>query len=201
MFSRGLKIVLITGAAMTVLALAVHFLLVYDQAPTYAQWDLLNTFVATFATVVFTFFLGALFYDYQAEVAERRRRRQLIYLLVAELKEIARLLDESNATLIDLPDGPPAKAVLIKFQLAAIVETVRSGAFDPALTEAVTNLAARLAAYDASVSLLLSVVSGNAGTDASMAPRAVDELEERRQAVVDRAQALVRDLEGRDVSR
>ena len=58
MFTRGVKIVLITGTAMTVLALALHFLLVYDRAPTYAQWDLLNTFVATFATVVFTFFSG-----------------------------------------------------------------------------------------------------------------------------------------------
>ena len=120
---------------------------------------------------------------------------------MAELKEIVHALEGGNATLVDLPDGPPAKVVLMKFQLAAIVETVRSGAFDPALTEAVIHLTARLAAYDAGVSLLLSVMSANAGTDALAVSRAVGELEERRRAVVEQAQIVIRNLDARRDSR
>jgi hypothetical protein len=67
MLSRGLRIFFGVGIVIVVLALGLHAVLRYYNAPPGAEYDLLNVFAATFASTILTFFIGALLFDYQVQ--------------------------------------------------------------------------------------------------------------------------------------
>ena len=65
--------------------------------PAGAEYDLLNVCVATFASTILTFFIGALLSDYQLARTEARRGEQLEALRVAELDVISEGLGRVSA--------------------------------------------------------------------------------------------------------
>jgi hypothetical protein len=86
-----------------VLALRLHFVPRCSNAPVDAtvpagaEYDLLNVCVATFASTILTFFIGALLSDYQLARTEARRGEQLEALLVADLDVVSEGLDGGHA--------------------------------------------------------------------------------------------------------
>jgi len=66
--------------------------------PAGAEYDLLNMFVATFASTILTYFIGALCSStYQLARTEARRGEQLEALRVAELDVISEGLERPHA--------------------------------------------------------------------------------------------------------
>lgn len=85
MFSRSLRICFGVGIVPVVFALELHAVLKFYNAPTDAEYDLLNVFAATFASTIPTFFIGALLFNYQVERTEANRNEQLRTLPATEL--------------------------------------------------------------------------------------------------------------------
>ena len=65
--------------------------------PAGAEYALLNVCVATFASTILTFFIGALLSDFQLARTEARRGEQLEALRVAELDVISEGLGRVSA--------------------------------------------------------------------------------------------------------
>jgi len=84
MLSRGIRVSFMVGILLVVLALGVHTILRFYNAPESVEFGLLNTFVATFASIILTFFAGALVADYQIERDHARKTARLRRLLDAE---------------------------------------------------------------------------------------------------------------------
>lgn len=193
MLSRGLRITFAVGIVLVLFALGVHVVLKYYNAPVDVEYSLINTFAATFASTILTFFIGALLYDYQVERAEAKKDEQLRRLLVAELNEVLEGLSPANAMKVRLSDGSAAEAVITHLQPTVVEEAVRGGFFDPQRAEGALRLARNMRAYNAKVSYLLSTLSP--GTTAGphsdkFVLHAIEEMEETRQAIVTDARLL-----------
>ena len=67
MLSRGLRVSFVVGILLVLLAIGLHTVLRLHNAPETVEFGLLNTFVATFASIILTFFAGALVADHQIE--------------------------------------------------------------------------------------------------------------------------------------
>ena len=72
MLTRGLRLTFVLGIVMVLFVLGLHAVLEYYNAPADAEYSLISTFAATFASTIVTFFTGALLYDYQAERNEAK---------------------------------------------------------------------------------------------------------------------------------
>jgi hypothetical protein len=81
LLSRGLRLTFVVGILTVLFALGLHAVLKYYNAPADAEYGLISTFAATFASTILTSFIGALLYDYQAERNEAKRDEQLRRLL------------------------------------------------------------------------------------------------------------------------
>lgn len=195
MFTKGVRAVLIAAVTLLVLAVALHFVLILGRAPTYAQWDLLNSFVSTFATVVLTFFVGALLFDYQVETTEARRKEQLGSLLAAELTESIEALERTSPVEINLSDGSIAKVVVTHLQPLLLEEISRNGFFGPLHAEKAFSLARKMRVYNARTATLLSLLPTGSAADPAfekMVLQTVWSVEEIRQALVEESEFLAR---------
>ena len=112
MLTRCLRLTFVVGIVMVLLVLGLHAVLKYYHAPADAEYSLISTFAATFASVILTFFIGALLYDYQAERNEAKRDEQLRRLLAAELNELVEGPNPANATRVRLSEGSVTEAVI-----------------------------------------------------------------------------------------
>jgi hypothetical protein len=160
MLSRGLRIFFGVGIVIVVLALGLHAVLRYYNAPPGAEYDLLNVFAATFASTILTFFIGALLFDYQVEKTEARKHEQFRMLLVTELAEISEGLDRANAMRVRLSDGSAAEVVITHLQPMVVEEAIRDGFFGPGRVERALRLARNMHTYNAKISYMLSYRSG-----------------------------------------
>lgn len=195
MLFRGVRIALAAAATLVALAVVLHFVLVLSRAPAEAQWDLVNTFVATFASVVFAFFVGILLFDYQVEATDARRTERLGSLLMAELSDSVAALADAAPVQMPLADGSVAEAVIAHVQPLAVEEAVRSGLFDPSHAEAALRLSKNMRAYSAGVSALLSFVSTGSTADPGsekMVLHIARNVEQARRAVVEGCESLIR---------
>ena len=112
MLTRCLRLTFVVGIVMVLLVLGLHAVLKYYHAPADAEYSLISTFAATFASIILTFFIGALLYDYQAERNEAKRDEQLRRLLAAELNELVEGPNPTNATRVRLSEGSVTEAVI-----------------------------------------------------------------------------------------
>jgi len=150
-------------------------------------------FVATFASTILTFFIGALLFDYQLERTEARRGDQLRTLLVAELDGISEGLDRANAAKVRVSDGSAAEVMIAHLQPTLIDEALRDGLFCPVWTEKALRLARNTRTYNAKISYFLSNLSfGRSHEPGSTELRihAIDEIEVTRQRIVADARKL-----------
>ena len=67
MLNTGLKLTCVVGIVMVLFVLGLHAVLKYYNVPAHAEYSLISTFAATFASTTGTYFIGALLYDYQDE--------------------------------------------------------------------------------------------------------------------------------------
>lgn len=158
MLSKGLKLAFGVGIVVILLAVGLHEVLSYYNAPADAEFELLTVFAATFASSI-----GALLFDYQVERTEEKRNQQLRMLLIAELNELSEGLDRANAMKVRLLDGSTAEVVISHVQPTVIEEAVKDGFFDP--PEKALRLARNMHAYNARVSYLLSILSSKTPHD------------------------------------
>ena len=96
------------GGILLILGFVMYVVLRECNAPASIESGLIDLFVVTFASLVLTFFTGAILYDYQIE-KDRTEKAQLIsQLLRTELSHTPDLLDNTNATELRLavPKGP-----------------------------------------------------------------------------------------------
>ena len=193
MLSRGLRVTFVVGIVLVLFALGLHTVLKYYNAPADVEYNLINTFAATFASTILAFFIGALLYDYQAERSEAKRGEQLGRLLVAELNEILEGLNSANAMKVRLSDGSAAEAVITHLQPTVVEEAVREGFFDPPRVETALRLVRNVRAYNAKVSYLLSTLSPgtNAGPGSDdFVLHAIEEMEGTRRRILADARLL-----------
>ena len=181
------------GIVLVLFVIGLHTILKYYNAPTDIEYSLINTFAATFASTILTFFVGALLYDYQAERDEAKREEQLRRLLAAELNEIVEGLNPANATKVRLSDNSVAEAVITHLQPTVVEEAIREGFFGPSRTEVALRLARTMRAYDAKVSYLLSILplgtTVRPGSD-EFVLHAIEEMEGTRRQIVADARLL-----------
>lgn len=193
MLSRGLRLTFVVGILMVLFALGLHAVLKYYNAPADAEYSLISTFAATFASTILTFFIGALLYDYQAERNEAKRNEQLKRLLAAELSEIIEGLNPANAMKVRLSDGSTVEAVITHLQPTVTEEAIRDGFLDPPRAEIALRLARTTRAYNARVSYLLSTLSlgtiAGPGRD-EFALHAIEDMEGTRRQIVADARLL-----------
>lgn len=131
MLSRGLRFSLAAGAVLVVLAMALYILLREYNAPQSVLFGLLDLFVVTFASLVLTFFTGALLYDYQVERNQAEKTRLVTKLLEIELSGLLRLLDEANAVEVRLTGtGETGTVVLSRLETLILTDATREGFFD-----------------------------------------------------------------------
>lgn len=193
MLSRGLRIFFGVGIVIVVLALGLHAVLRYYNAPPGAEYDLLNVFAATFASTILTFFIGALLFDYQVEKTEAKKHEQYRMLLVTELTTILEGLDRANAMKVNLSDGSAEEVVVTHLQPMVVEEAVRDGFFGPGQLERALRLARNMHAYNAKVSYLLSVLSSEIKEEqdpGQFVMHAIEEIEVTRRAIVTDARKL-----------
>ncbi|QIN79006.1 hypothetical protein GBA65_11270 [Rubrobacter marinus] len=130
--TRGIRFALASCAVLLVLALALYILLREYNAPQSVLFGLLDLFVVTFASLVLTFFTGALLYDYQLERAQEENARLVARLLRTELSGLLRLLDEANAVEVRLSGtGETLAVVPSRLETLILTDATRGGFFDP----------------------------------------------------------------------
>jgi len=164
-FTKGVRAVLIAAVTLLVLAVVLHFVLIFSKAPTYAQWGLLNSFVSTFASVILTFFVGALLFDYQVETTEARRKEQLGSLLTAELSESIEALKRTSPAEINLSDGSTVKVVVTYLQ-PLLEEISRNVLLGPPHAERAFSLARKSAYTTPGLHPLILLPTGSAADPA-----------------------------------
>ncbi len=81
---------------LLVLAVVLYVLLREYNAPGSVEFGLLDLFVVTFASLVLTFFTGAMLHDYQVERNKVEKARLVARLLGTELSGMLDLLHEPN---------------------------------------------------------------------------------------------------------
>lgn len=193
MFTKGVRAVLIAAVTLLVLAVVLHFVLIFGRVPIYAQWGLLNSFVSTFASVVLTFFVGALLFDYQVETTEARRKEQLGSLLAAELSESIEALKRTSPVEVNLSDGSTVKVVVTHLQPLLLEEISQNGLFGSLHTEKAFSLARKMRVYNARIVTLLSILPTGSAADPAfekMVLQTVWSVEEIRQALVEESEFL-----------
>ena len=192
MLSRGLRIGLVVGIFLILIALGLHTVLRLYNAPEDVEFDLLNIFAATFASTVLTFFIGILVADYQIERDNARRIERLDALLEAELSDTLRELEHGTSITVHLSDGSTAEARISQVQALVLEEAIRSGFFEPPEAERAFRLLGRIRALDAKVSYLVPILSSGTGdpNHDEVARRAIRELEETRQEIADGIRSL-----------
>ncbi len=198
MLSKGLKVSFGVGIVLVLIALGLHEVLRYYNASAAVEFGLLNLFVATFASMILTFFIGALLFDYQLETTKARRDEQLRALVLAELTGISEGLDLANATKIRPSDDPAAEVVITHLHPMVVEEAVQSGFFDPSQAERALRLARNIRTYNARVSYLLSILfSGKTGEPdfEQLVLHAIERIEETRRAAVEDARLLAIELQ------
>lgn len=184
MLSRGLRFSLAAGGVLLVLALALYILLREYNAPQSVLFGLLDLFVVTFASLVLTFFTGALLYDYQLERNQAEKVRLVARLLGIELTGILNLLDEANAVEVRLSGttGGTETVVLSRLETLILTDATREGFFDSEGAATSMRLLANVAArrvlvHDLLLPKLLS--------DDPEVPRAlVRRIEDLRRAII-----------------
>lgn len=94
------------------------------------MFGLLDLFVVTFASLVLTFFTGALLYDYQVETSRAENPRLVTRLLRTELAGLLDLLDEANAVEVR-PTGTGETETVVPSRLETLILTnaTREGFF------------------------------------------------------------------------
>ena len=129
--TRGLRFSLAAGAVLLILALALYILLREYNAPQSVLFGLLDLFVVTFASLVLTFFTGALLYDYQVERSQAENARLVTRLLKTELAGLLDLLDEANAVKVRLTGtGETETVVPSRLETLILTNATREGFFD-----------------------------------------------------------------------
>ena len=113
------------------LFLALYILLREYNAPESVEFGLLDLFVVTFASLVLTFFTGALLYDYQAERSRTEKARLVARLLETELAGMLGLLAEADAVEVRLAGtGEAATVVPCRLEPLILTDATREGFFD-----------------------------------------------------------------------
>jgi hypothetical protein len=133
--AAGLIVLVIVGVTM-------HYLFVLDDAPPAIRWGFVNILVSSSASLILTFLVGILLFDYQRRVTAAEEARLLSSLLVSgELSETIGVLNPSNSVEIRLTNDKTAvKVVIVHLQTSVIEKAVHSGRFDRALSERVLRL-------------------------------------------------------------
>jgi len=197
MLSRGLKLIFMVGILLVVSAIVLHYVFRLYKAPTDAEFDVLGTFFATFASTILTFFIGALLFDYQVEKTEAGRFKQLKLLLGVELSTTLETLDPSNAIEVQLPDNSSVEVVITHVQPVILEQAIRDGYFDPPHAEAAIRLAEKMRVYGAKTSHLFSILSTQTAPDPDferLALHAIRDVEKTRQDIFKDTQLLIEHL-------
>ncbi len=197
MFSKEVRI---AAAALIVLlasGVVMHYVFVLDDAPEAIRWGFVNIFVSTFASVVLTFLVGILLFDYQRRVTATERARLLSSLLVTELSETVAVLDRSGSVEIRLPNDDPTavRVVIVHLHPSVIEEVVRGGGyFGASYSERVLRLSRMMVEYNTKVSDFLGLLSQSSDVGSSVKNvvlRMAQDLEGLREAIVDDCRLLI----------
>lgn len=193
MLSRGLRIGVVVGIFLVVLGIAVHTVLRFYNAPEDVEFGLLNTFVATFASTILTFFICVLAADYQIERDQAERSRRLEALLQTEMAELVESLSRSLPVRIRLSDGSSAEFVVTRLDPVILDSALREGLFSGERATEAAALLTRMRVYDAKVSYLVSALPANGKREAERDQLAqARELEDARQRIVEGLRRLCR---------
>jgi hypothetical protein len=176
------------GILLVVSAIVLHYVFRLYKAPTDAEFDVLGTFFATFASTILTFFIGALLFDYQVEKTEAGRFKQLKLLLGVELSTTLETLD---------PDNSSVEVVITHVQPVILEQAIRDGYFDLPHAEAAIRLAEKMRVYGAKTSHLFSILSTQTAPDPGferLALHAIRDVEKTRQDIFKDTQLLIEHL-------
>lgn len=161
MLSRGIRISFVVGILMVLIALGLHLVLKLYNAPEDVEFGLLNTFVATFASIVLSFFAGALLADYQIERDSARRMERLERLLDAELSQAIEDLENAVPVEFRMPDGSTERVGVAPVEPLMLEEAVRNGLFDDERSAEAIRLLGRMRFYNSRVAQLgFSTIAG-----------------------------------------
>ncbi len=191
--SRGLKIGVVVGIFLVLLGLGVHTVLRFFNAPEDVEFGLLNTFVATFASTMLTFFICILAADYQIERDNKDKIRRLETLLEAELAEISASLTRSVPAKVRVSDGSSAEFVVSRMSPVILDDALGSGLFSGGSAKEAVSLLTGMRAYDAKVSYLTAVLSTSGDRDPETERDLMAharELEESRQRILNGLRSL-----------
>ncbi len=186
------------GTLLVVSAIVLHYVFRLYRAPTDAEFDVLGTFFATFASTILTFFIGALLFDYQVEKTDAKRFRQLKLLLDMELSTTLETLDPSNAVEVQLPDNSSTEVVITHVQPVILEQAIRDGFFDPPHAETAIRLSEKMRVYGAKTASLFSILSVRTAPDSGferLALHAIRDAEKTRRGIVKDAQSLIEHLQ------
>lgn len=183
MLSRGIRISLVVGILMVLIALGLHLVLKLYNAPEDVEFGLLNTFVATFASIVLSFFAGALLADYQIERDSARRMERLERLLDAELSQAIEDLEDAVPVEFQMPDGSTERVGVAPVEPLMLEEAVRNGLFDDERSAEAIRLLGRMRFYNSRVAHL-GFAAGASAEHAASLQRLVVEAESLRRDLV-----------------
>lgn len=194
MISCGLRIGIVVGGFLVLLGLGLHTVLRLYNAPEDIEFGLLNTFVATFASTMITFFICILAADYQIERDNEKRTRRLETLLEAELAEISASLARSAPARLRFSDGSSAEFVVSRMSPVILGDVLSGGLFSGPRAKEAVSLLTGMRVYDAKVSYLTAALSTTSGdrdpeTERNLMAHA-RELEESRQHILDGIRSL-----------
>lgn len=132
MLYRGLRFSVAAGGILLLLGFVMYVVLREYNVPRSIEFGLIDLFVVVFASLVLTFFTGAILYDYQTE-RDRTEKAQLVSrLLRIEMSHMLDLLDDENATKLRFASSEKtASAVLARLKPLILPDATRDGFFDP----------------------------------------------------------------------
>lgn len=191
MLSKGIRFTFLAGIVLVLLGLGLHYLLREYNAPEGVEFSVLNLFVATFASLVLTFFTGALLYDYQTEKTKEKNESQLKGLLATELAEIQAFLSVENAVKFRLAGEDATEVVVSYLEPLFIEDAVRSGFFDPEEAAKAIRLSRNMRTYNTLIYHLLHVHLPEGGESPAQPPLpALRRAEEVRHAIIEDSRSL-----------
>lgn len=156
MLYRGLRFSVAAGGILMVLGFAMYVVLREYNAPASIEFGLIDLFVVTFASLVLTFFTGAILYDYQIE-RDRTEKAQIVSrLLRTELSYMLGLLDDKNAAELRLAGTETTSGVVLALLEPVVLPgATRDGFFDHDSATQALRLLGNVATYNTLVRDLL----------------------------------------------